>query len=155
MNLNIFSHLRKPGLVPGESLSLSAKIYSVLEKYPCFIPQDVLKMISGHVVTKNWHVENAVSTPILFLRIFLENSHNNKMSYKYLHLIRTCIFSFIQLWTRVLVCTLTHQFNRIFVPFVFCLSEFCMNIFISIFTQYCPHFTFKKLIKNCTWSVII
>ena len=36
MNLNIFSDLRKPGLVPGESLSLSAKIYSVLEKYPWF-----------------------------------------------------------------------------------------------------------------------
>ena len=30
----IFSDLRKPGLVPGKSLSLSAKIYSVLEKYP-------------------------------------------------------------------------------------------------------------------------
>ena len=119
------------------------------------IPQDVLEMISGHVVTKEWCVENAVSTPILFQRIFLENSHNNKMSYKYLHLIRTCIFPFIQSCTRVLVSTLTQQFNRIFVPFVFCLSEFCVNIFISIFTQYCPHFTFKKLIKNSTWSVII
>ena len=119
------------------------------------IPQDVLKMISGHVVTKQWCVENAVSTPILFQRIFLENSHNNKMSYKYLHLIWTCIFPFIQSCTRILVSTLTQQFNRIFVPFVFCLSEFCMNIFINIFTQYCPHFTFKKLIKNCTWSVIV
>ena len=108
------------------------------------IPQDVLKMISGHVVIKKWHVENAVSTPILFQRIFLENSHNNKMSYKYLHLIWTCIFPFIQSCTRVLVGTLTQQFNRIFIPFVFCLSEFCMNIFISIFTQYCPHFTLKK-----------
>ena len=48
------------------------------------IPQDVLKMISGHVVTEKWHVKNAVSTPILFQRIFLENPHNNKMSYKYL-----------------------------------------------------------------------
>ena len=119
------------------------------------IPQDVLKTISGHVVTKKWHVENVVSMPILFQRIFLGNPHNNKMSYKYLHLIRSCIFPFIQSCTRVLVSALTQQFNRIFVPFVFCLSEFCMNIFISIFTQYCPHFTFKKLIKNCTWSVII
>ena len=119
------------------------------------IPQDVLKTISGHVVTKIWCFENAVSTPILFQRIFLENSHNNKMSYKYLHLMWTCIFPFIQSYTRVLVGTLTQQLNRIFVPFVFCLSEFCVNIFISIFTQYCPHFTFKKLIKNCTWSVII
>ena len=64
------------------------------------IPQDVLKMISGHVVTKKWHVENAVSTPILFQRIFLENSHNNKMSYKYLHFIQICIFPFIQSCTR-------------------------------------------------------
>ena len=32
MNLNIFSDLRKPGLVPGESLALSTKIDSVLEK---------------------------------------------------------------------------------------------------------------------------
>ena len=41
------------------------------------IPQDVLKMISGHVVAKKWHVKNAVSTPILFQRIFLENPHNH------------------------------------------------------------------------------
>ena len=34
MNLNIFSDLRKPGLVPGESLSLSTNIDSVLEKNP-------------------------------------------------------------------------------------------------------------------------
>ena len=58
------------------------------------IPQDVLKMISGHVVTKKWHVENVVSTPLLFQGIFLENSHNNKMSYKYFHFIQTCIFPF-------------------------------------------------------------
>ena len=32
MNLNIFSDLRKPGLVPGKSLSLSTNINSVLEK---------------------------------------------------------------------------------------------------------------------------
>ena len=32
MNLNIFSDLRKPGLVPGESLPLSTNINSVLEK---------------------------------------------------------------------------------------------------------------------------
>ena len=29
LNLNIFSDLREPGLVPGKSLSLSAKINSV------------------------------------------------------------------------------------------------------------------------------
>ena len=32
MNLNIFSDLRKPGLVPGKSLSLSTNINYVLEK---------------------------------------------------------------------------------------------------------------------------
>ena len=32
MNLNIFSDLRKPGLVPGKNLSLSTKFDSVLEK---------------------------------------------------------------------------------------------------------------------------
>ena len=37
MNPNIFSDLRKPGLVPGESLSLSTKINSVLEKYLSYI----------------------------------------------------------------------------------------------------------------------
>ena len=96
------------------------------------IPQDVLKMISGHVVAKKWCVKNVVSIPILFKRIFLENPHNNKMSYKYLHLIWTCIFPIIQSCTRILVNTLTQQFNRIFVPIVICLSKFCMNIFISI-----------------------
>ena len=39
MNLNIFSDLRKPGLVPGKSLSLSTKIDSVLEKYLSYKPQ--------------------------------------------------------------------------------------------------------------------
>ena len=97
------------------------------------IPQDVLKMISGHVVTKKWHVENAVSTPILFQRILLENSHTNKMSYKYLHLIWSCIFPFIQSCRRLLVSALTQQFNRIFVPFVFCLSEFCMKHILLVF----------------------
>ena len=37
MNLNIFSDLRKPGLVPGKSLSLSTKIDSVLEKNQTYI----------------------------------------------------------------------------------------------------------------------
>ena len=37
MNLNIFSDLRKPGLVPGKSLSLSTKFDSVLEKNQTYI----------------------------------------------------------------------------------------------------------------------
>ena len=32
----LFSDLRKPGLVPGESLSLSIKIDSVKEKYSAY-----------------------------------------------------------------------------------------------------------------------
>ena len=61
------------------------------------------------------------------------------MNYKYLHLIWTCIFPIIQSCTRILVNTLTQQFNRIFVPIVFCLSEFCMNIFILDVIKYCDH----------------
>ena len=41
MNLNIFSDLRKPGLVSGKSLSLSARIYSVKEKYPTYKLNDI------------------------------------------------------------------------------------------------------------------
>ena len=41
MNPNIFSDLRKPGLVPGKSLSLSTKIDSVLEKYLSYTNGDV------------------------------------------------------------------------------------------------------------------
>ena len=37
LNPNIFSDLRKPGLVPGKSLSLSTKINYVLEKYLSYI----------------------------------------------------------------------------------------------------------------------
>ena len=36
MNLNIFSDLRKPGLVPGESLSPSIEIDPVKEKYSAY-----------------------------------------------------------------------------------------------------------------------
>ena len=38
MYLNIFSDLRKPGLVPGKSLSPSTNINSVLEKSKIYIP---------------------------------------------------------------------------------------------------------------------
>ena len=119
------------------------------------IPQDVLKMISGHVVTKKWRVENVVSTPILFQRIFLENSHNNKMSYKYLHFIRTCIFPFIQSCKRVLVSTLTQQFNRIFVPFVFCFSEFLHEhiywYFHSVLSTFYLQKTHQKQHLECNY----
>ena len=45
LNPNIFSDLRKPGLVPGESLSLSIKINSVLEKYLSYIMTNRMKSI--------------------------------------------------------------------------------------------------------------
>ena len=41
MNLNTFSDLRKPGLVPGKSLSLSTHINSVLEKNQTYIKYDI------------------------------------------------------------------------------------------------------------------
>ena len=41
MNLNIFLDLRKPGLVPGNSLSPSTYINSVIEKIKVYIVRDV------------------------------------------------------------------------------------------------------------------
>ena len=41
LNPNIFSDLRKSGLVPGESLSLSTKIDSVLENNSSYIDTSV------------------------------------------------------------------------------------------------------------------
>ena len=52
MNLNIFSDLRKPGLVLGESLSLSTKINSVLEKYPYY------KKSGNLFEERNWVLPN-------------------------------------------------------------------------------------------------
>ena len=45
MNPNIFSDLRKPGLVPDKSLSLSTKIDSVLEKYLSYILRHCLIIV--------------------------------------------------------------------------------------------------------------
>ena len=45
MNLNIFSDLRKPGLVPGKSLSPSTKFDSVLEKNKFYKNRFVLDLI--------------------------------------------------------------------------------------------------------------
>ena len=49
MNLNIFSDLRKPGLVPGESLSLSTKIDSVLENIQSCIMSNRMRSIHMHL----------------------------------------------------------------------------------------------------------
>ena len=48
MNLNIFSDLRKPGLVPGESLSLSTKFDSVLEKNQTYIMSNRMRSLHMH-----------------------------------------------------------------------------------------------------------
>ena len=48
MNLNIFSDLRKPGLVPGESLSLSTKIDSVLEKNQTYMMSNRMRGLHMH-----------------------------------------------------------------------------------------------------------
>ena len=52
MNPNIFSDLRKPGLVPGESLSLSTKIDSVLEKYLSYIMTNRMRSIHMNLSTE-------------------------------------------------------------------------------------------------------
>ena len=48
MNLNIFSDLRKFGLVPGESLSLSTNINSVLEKNQIYIMSNRMRNLHMH-----------------------------------------------------------------------------------------------------------
>ena len=49
MNLNIFSDLRKPGLVSGESLSLSTKFDSVLEKNQTYIMSYRMRSLHMHL----------------------------------------------------------------------------------------------------------
>ena len=52
MNLNIFSDLGKPGLVPGESLSLSIKIDSVEEKYSAYIMTNRMRSFHMKLATE-------------------------------------------------------------------------------------------------------
>ena len=49
MNLNIFSDLRKPGLVPGKSLSLSTNINSVLENNQIYIMSNRMRSLHMHL----------------------------------------------------------------------------------------------------------
>ena len=62
MNLNIFSDLRRPGLVPGESLSPSTNINSVIEKIKVYIMSN--KMRSLHMQKRD---KNVNRYPILDL----------------------------------------------------------------------------------------
>ena len=52
MNLNIFSDLRKSGLVPGKSLSLSIKIDSVKEKYSAYIMTNSMRSFHMKLATE-------------------------------------------------------------------------------------------------------
>ena len=55
MNLNIFSDLRKPGLVPGKSLSPSTKIDSVLEKNQIYNMSNRMRSLHMHKqAPPNW-----------------------------------------------------------------------------------------------------
>ena len=51
ITLNIFSDLRKPGLVPGKSLSLITKIDSVLEKNQSYIMSNRIRSIHKHLIS--------------------------------------------------------------------------------------------------------
>ena len=62
---NIFSDLIKPDLVPGESLSLSTKIDSVLEKYLSYIKDFVHQF--PHLANKNSFFNNYTVGIFLFV----------------------------------------------------------------------------------------
>ena len=72
MNLNIFSDLRKPGLVPGKSLSPSTNINSVLEKSKIYIFTFISSIISIITISlviylfcKHKHITTIVASLIL------------------------------------------------------------------------------------------
>ena len=55
MNLHIFSDLRKPGLVPGKSLSPSTNINSVIEKIKLYIMSNRMRSLHMQPVTIPCH----------------------------------------------------------------------------------------------------
>ena len=55
MNLHIFSDLRKPGLVPGESLFPSTNINSVIEKIKLYIMSNRMRSLHMQSVTMPCH----------------------------------------------------------------------------------------------------
>ena len=65
MNLNIFSDLRRPGLVPGENLSPSTNINSVIEKIKVYIlvSNYTNKHLTFHKGEYIGHLETAVLDP--------------------------------------------------------------------------------------------
>ena len=55
MNLHIFSDLRKPGLVPGKSLSPSTNINSVIEKIKLYTMSNRMRILHMQSVTMPCH----------------------------------------------------------------------------------------------------
>ena len=55
MNLNIFSGLRKLGLVPGKSLSPSTNINSVIEEIKLYIMSNRMRSLHMQSVTMPCH----------------------------------------------------------------------------------------------------
>ena len=55
MNLNIFSHLRRPSLVAGKSLSSSTNINSVIEKIKFYIMSNRIRSPHMQSVTIPYH----------------------------------------------------------------------------------------------------
>ena len=55
MNLHIFSDLRKPGLLPGESLSPSTNSNSVIEKIKLYIMSNRMRSLHMQSVTMPCH----------------------------------------------------------------------------------------------------
>ena len=54
MNLNIFSDLRKPGLVPGENFSPSIKFDSVLQKNIFYIMSNRMRSVHMRLQYRIW-----------------------------------------------------------------------------------------------------
>ena len=69
MNLNIFSDLRKSGLVPGESLSLSTNINSVLEKNQIY--HTIFYLLRQFSIVINTAAIYGISTSSNYIKTFL------------------------------------------------------------------------------------
>ena len=66
MNLNIFSDLRKPGLVPGKSLSLSTKFDSILEKNQTYIMSNRMRSLHMQLILMISNLNWEYCTNMLF-----------------------------------------------------------------------------------------
>ena len=66
MTLNIFSDLRKPGLVPGKSLSRSTNSNSVIKKIKLYIMSNRMRCLHMQSVTMPCHFTHNIykSSPL-------------------------------------------------------------------------------------------